>query len=753
MTSKARIPYLERRPQGFLYRRRVPFRATPAAPESERPQKKIAESFFRLSLRTHVASEARDLAMRLTAMFDLAFALVTERAMDHLRPDQIEMLEALARFQIAAHAAARAVAPARSEAAARQAAACEQATQAVLRRALATGDRNLARQPLREVAARLGLVLAEDTEDWNRVAFEATRVLLDASRLREREELGEYDEPGPVFRTARARVDGAARQPAQEWLLPAAQASCGSAPIAPAAVAMPVNPAAPAATPEPVCLPIPAEPGPLLNDASSAGSAPSPKGRSDNPNMHAVKDPSVAPWDPSQDALALRAKLRPPKLGNLPLNKLSPAIQKVLREKPRGIAITEAIQLFDELKTLGYDSAFGQLQAAQPTAGAKWVRDSGSKTRVARQFWPEFVGDGPFEDVDAGAIRDALEILPQIPKKHGKGLHEWGPQHSYLDLIERSDAWEEHMAAENLRRLGAHATAADREKAVHDAREPRLRAGTVIKHRRHIMAVGEMLLAFQLIDVNPFEVCAVSAKLEKRMKMAEESRTRTVWDDRIHDLFRSPVFQGGADDPGEPLFWAPLVARLMGLRAEEILQLAPGDFGRDGGIDYIDIKRWQGNNVKSEASERRVPLHPTLIELGLLKLVDLRRRESQSRLFPHLRRGAVKNKFSELFTKTFTRYRQEHDVYWPGLDFHALRTTCNGDLMNQDKSDAIRCAIMGHEFRDEGGRSYSQGLSLRAQYERLCDIKLDVSMIVPPFRASHEGETGRLHRNGLRVVA
>jgi hypothetical protein len=445
--------------------------------------------------------------------------------------------------------------------------------------------------------------------------------------------------------------------------------------------------------------------------------------------------------------------MRPPLLDNVPIDQLSPGLQEVLRDKPRGITLTEGIQLFDELKTLGYGNEFHQHQTGDRVAGKNWVRDSRSKTRFATQFWPEFVGDGPFEEVDKGAIRDALEALPQIPSKHGKGVQDWGPQHSFVDLIERSDAWEAHTAAANLARLAGDATEADREKAVLEAREPRLRAQTVIKHRRHIKAVGEMLLALQLVDVNPFAVCAVSGKQEDRMKKAEEGRARTVWDDRIYALFRTPVFQGGLEDPGDPLFWAPLIARLMGLREEEILQLAPGDFGRDGGIDYADIKRWEGNYVKSEASERRVPIHPILIDLDLLKLVDLRRRQGQSRLFPHLKRGAVKGKFSEIFTKTFTRYRQDHDVYWPGLDFHAFRTTCNGDLMNQDKSDAVRCAIMGHEFKDEGARSYSQGLGLRTAYERICDITLDVSMIVSPFQERAEEAAGRAVRNGLRVVA
>jgi hypothetical protein len=62
-----------------------------------------------------------------------------------------------------------------------------------------------------------------------------------------------------------------------------------------------------------------------------------------------------------------------------------------------------------------------------------------------------------------------------------------------------------------------------------------------------------------------------------------------------------------------------------------------------------------------------------------------------------------------------------------------MRTSFNSDLMNQDKSDAIRCVLMGHDPVDEGARSYVQGLSLEALYERICDVELDVSMIARPF--------------------
>lgn len=211
------------------------------------------------------------------------------------------------------------------------------------------------------------------------------------------------------------------------------------------------------------------------------------------------------------------------------------------------------------------------------------------------------------------------------------------------------------------------------------------------------------------------------------------TRKRICWDDRIYIFLGSTAFQGPFEDPGEPLYWIPLIARLMGLREEEACQLGPDDFGTDKGIAYLDVKVLDANRVKTLESQRRLPVHPTLIELGLLQLVELRRRQGTHRLFPHLTRGKTKGTFSENFSKSFTYYRKTNGCYWEGLDLHAMRTSFNSDLMNQDKSDAIRCILMGHDPVDEGAKSYAQGLSLATLYERICDVELDVSMIARPF--------------------
>ena len=84
----------------------------------------------------YVLSDAKILARSLTALSDMAFALMLERPVDHLIAQDIILLTELARCQIAAHEAARAMADPRTEEAAIFAAQTERATQDMLRRAL-----------------------------------------------------------------------------------------------------------------------------------------------------------------------------------------------------------------------------------------------------------------------------------------------------------------------------------------------------------------------------------------------------------------------------------------------------------------------------------------------------------------------------------------------------------------------------------------------------------------------------------------
>ncbi|MFP4273759.1 MAG: hypothetical protein ACLFRU_01940, partial [Paracoccaceae bacterium] len=166
-------------------------------------------------------------------MSDLVFAVDAETMMAIAPETQIQLLESLARFEIAAFERARAMASPRSPEAAALELRREEALQNTLRQALWLGGREVARHPLRHVAQQLGIALDETDADWNALAYEATKVLLDLSRERGRRQQGLYDEPTVFFRRALsesgARATGPAVPPVDTNVTPAAFAIVQSA--------------------------------------------------------------------------------------------------------------------------------------------------------------------------------------------------------------------------------------------------------------------------------------------------------------------------------------------------------------------------------------------------------------------------------------------------------------------------------------------------------------------------------------------
>ena len=762
-------PHLETRRSGHYWRRRLPrsLQCThPASSNASVPtsSKKI---FLCFSLKTHVSVDAKMLARRLTEMSDLVFAASAETVMA-IAPDvQTRMLESLARFEIAAFERARAIAGPRSLDAAAIELRREEALQDTLRRAIHLGDREIARRPLRHVAARLGIESAEQDEDWAALAYEATKVLLDVSRERARRQQGLYDHPTPYFRRA---LD--AGEPIGTALSATGQQSV----VAPAGLASdaPHDDAPPAPAPAPVPASMltqprddhsvdvrPAKPAQMHG---AAVRPPSP-GTSETSLQPVTAAPLVVPahlelptgfdersW---QEA---RVAARPPRV--LVDRKLLSEGSRAALEKERGIILPEAIELHYELIGLGYRAPFDAHQKRKPlnfekrnaSIADRLCEDHRSKRRLALDFWPAVLGDGPVDEIPVDDVNDALSMLWTVPKNHGRSEAD-RKKHNLLELIEMADAKEasRRRKVEAARARGASAQEIDRLRL--QAEVKRLSVLTFVKHGRVMRAVGEMLWDMQLIDHNPFAICSWTKDEVDDLQRGEGCHARTAWDDRQGKLFGSRIYREPLKDVGDPLFWAPLVARHQGLRMEECLQLGPDDFGSDKGIPTLRIRKTIINGVKTLSSERTLPVHPQLVELGLLELVELRRTEGHIRLFPHLTRGAQKGTFSANFSKCFGYYRRTNECYWPGLDFHALRTTFHNDLLSDDKSDALRCRLMGHAPRDEGAASYGQSLGIEALAERLRSVVVDVSMIRKPFEDHPSVDRKSSQRLGLRLVS
>lgn len=170
-------------------------------------------------------------------------------------------------------------------------------------------------------------------------------------------------------------------------------------------------------------------------------------------------------------------------------------------------------------------------------------------------------------------------------------------------------------------------------------------------------------------------------------------------------------------------YWLPLLGRATGARLEELCQLRVDDFIEQQGIQCIRIDdRREGQNLKNSSSRRTLPLHPSLIDLGLLQHVDSVRATGTDRLFPELE--AVRGKLGHAPSKWFGRYKTKLGITDARKTFHSFRHTLIDDLRDEGVQDSLIKRIAGHEDGAVTFSIYGSRSPLKAMLEAIAQIKL-----------------------------
>ena len=117
--------------------------------------------------------------------------------------------------------------------------------------------------------------------------------------------------------------------------------------------------------------------------------------------------------------------------------------------------------------------------------------------------------------------------------------------------------------------------------------------------------------------------------------------------------------------------------------------------------------------LKSTAAARRVPIHPQLLEMGMLAFVKHRQkqRKGKGRLFFEVAFGAD-GVPSTLFSKWFARLLNSADLGDPALVFHSFRHLAKDALRGSLAPSYIVDQIIGHE--DQSSAEYGDGAPLEA---------------------------------------
>jgi len=178
-------------------------------------------------------------------------------------------------------------------------------------------------------------------------------------------------------------------------------------------------------------------------------------------------------------------------------------------------------------------------------------------------------------------------------------------------------------------------------------------------------------------------------------------------------IFSSAIYSaderpdGGA---GEAVYWLPLLALYTGARINELCQLQPDDVRQEGYTDAagdrhqawvirIEHNPARGQRVKTEGSERRIPVHPDLEALGFVRYAQ--EQAGKALLFDRLSMGVNETKQSGNWGRWFGRYlRNKCGVTDDRMTFHSFRHTFKHHMRQCQIPKDVNDALTGHETGD-----------------------------------------------------
>jgi integrase len=156
----------------------------------------------------------------------------------------------------------------------------------------------------------------------------------------------------------------------------------------------------------------------------------------------------------------------------------------------------------------------------------------------------------------------------------------------------------------------------------------------------------------------------------KRQKRADQERQEYTSKD-LKKLIGSKEYIEGKHRHSYA-YWTPLIALYSGCRLEEICQLHLEDIRQEKGVWVFDINDKGEKRLKNRSSERLIPIHHQLVDLGLLDHVYSLADKGEERLFPELQKR--RDGYGQTVSKWFQRYKKRCGIT-SCKTFHSFRHT------------------------------------------------------------------------------
>ena len=265
----------------------------------------------------------------------------------------------------------------------------------------------------------------------------------------------------------------------------------------------------------------------------------------------------------------------------------------------------------------------------------------------------DLMGDVAVESIDRGKVRDFRALLLKLPPNVSKSYPELSP----LEVLQRIDSG--------------------------DLSATPMSITSVNKHISRLYSVMSYCIKEGHRTDNP----ASEMNIKQHRRPDEERKAYDLQDLRA-------ISRNLPRDSSKPeRLYVPMICMLSGMRLDEACQLYREDIIQVDGLWCFDINDCKDKKLKNLSSNRMVPVHPALIELGLLGYVE--RCQEGSRLWGNLKWCKV-NGYSNSLGKWYQRFNREQVTTDPLKTLHSMRHSFADTLKQLGVQENLIAELMGH---------------------------------------------------------
>ena len=222
---------------------------------------------------------------------------------------------------------------------------------------------------------------------------------------------------------------------------------------------------------------------------------------------------------------------------------------------------------------------------------------------------------------------------------------------------------------------------------------------------------------------------------------------------QLRRIFHAPIFIGCKDEQqgyavagttiaSAARFWVPLICLFSGMRLNEACQLDVTDVRTLEGIlcfviTEASVSGTRDKSLKTKSSERIVPAHPVLLDIGLVAFVQRKREEGAIKLFDDLplgKRGFRSVAFSRWFSRFLVSVRAASDRTCFHSFRHGFRDASRHAQIDRDIALRLGGWIIGGSH-SEAADDYGSGYRPQILFEAISKISfpdLDLSHLKQP---------------------